>query len=158
YLILLSASKLLLNNDQSQPWCEAAVDHISRLESFVVDSYGSRNPDVTQFFVPTKTLRINPTLGIPGTNLKVGLSLERVPVSELPKIVQDVNRTVSNAVVEALNPEHDYYICFDQLDLGFDARDPKYAQRLTGLILAARELSQLAREAGKRFSVDVFLR
>jgi len=158
YLILLSASKLLLNNDQSQPWCDDVVDDIGKLENFVVDSYGSRNPDVTQFFVPTKTLRINPTLEIPGTNLKLGVSLERVPVSELPKIVQDVNRAIAASVVRALNPEHDYYICFDQLDLGFDAKDPKYAQRLTGLILAARELSQLARQDKKRFSVAVFLR
>ena len=24
-----------------------------------------------------------------------------------------------------LNPEHDYYVCFDQLDLGFSIEDPK---------------------------------
>lgn len=158
YLILLTTSKLLLNSDQSQPWCENALEDIGKLEGFVVDSYGSRNPDVTQFFLPTKTLRINPTLGISFTNFKVGVSLERVPVPELPKIVQDVNRTIAESVVRALNPDHDYYVCFDQLDLGFDAADPKYAQRLTGLILAARHLSELARASRKKLSVVIFLR
>jgi len=158
YLILMTLSKILLNDDQSQPWCEDVYDDLEKIEAFVVDSYGSRNPDVTQIFVPSKTLRINPTLGIPFTNFKVGLSLERVPVSELPKVIQDVNRTVAASVVRSLNPEHDYYICFDELDLGFDPRGATYSQRLTGLILAARDLSRLAREEGKRFSVVVFLR
>jgi len=158
YLILLTTSKILLNSDQSQPWSEEVLEDIGKLESFVVDSYGSRDPDLTQLFVPSKTLRVNPTLGIPFTNLKIGVSIERVAVSDLPKIVQDVNRTIAASVIRALNPKYDYYVCFDQLDLGFDAESPKYSQRLTGLILAARELSQLARAGRKRFSVAIFLR
>lgn len=158
YLLLLTASKILLNQDQSQPWCEAVYPDVAKLENFVVDSYGSRDPDVTQLFIPSKSLRINPTLGIPGTHWQVGVSFERVAVAELPRIVQDVNRTVAASVMRALNPAHRYYICFDQLDLGFNPQDPKYAQRLTGLILAAREVNNLAREAGKLLSVVVFLR
>lgn len=158
YLMLLTASKVLLNQDQSQPWCDEAYSDIAKLENFVVDSYGSRNPDVTQLFVPTRKLRINPTLGIPGTNFKVGINVESVPISELPRIVQDVNRTVAASVIRALNPDHNYYIAFDQLDLGFDPSDPKYSQRLTGLILAARDINQLARDAEKKMSVSIFLR
>jgi hypothetical protein len=158
YLILLTASKILLNQDHSQPWDVDVLPEMAKLESFVVDSYGSRDPDVTQIFAPGKTLRINPTLGIPGTNLQAGVTFERVPVNELPTIVQEVNRTISSAVIRSLNPEIDYYVCFDQLDLGFSTSDPKYANRLVGLILAARDLSQMAKEHGKRFSVNVFLR
>ena len=36
--------------------------------------------------------------------------------------------------------------------------DPRYAQRLTGLILAANDLRKAARDAGKKLSVVVFLR
>lgn len=158
YLILMAAAKILLNHDASQPWNVDCVDALSRLESFVVDSYGSRDPDVNQFFTPEKRLRINPTFGIPGTHLSAGISLERLPVRDLPLIVQDFNRSVCAAVIQCLNPDHSYHICFDQLDLGFDPLDPKYAQRLTGLILAARDLTTKASAQNKRFSVVIFLR
>lgn len=69
-----------------------------------------------------------------------------------------MNSVVQKAVVATLHPEHDYYVCFDQLDLGFTANNPKYAERLIGLLLAARELSRVAREACRRMSVIVFLR
>jgi hypothetical protein len=48
YLILMGLAKVLLNVDQSQPWDEAAFEALGDLESFVVDSYGSRDPDLTQ--------------------------------------------------------------------------------------------------------------
>ena len=57
-----------------------------------------------------------------------------------------------------MNPDHDYYVCFDQLDLGFTVDDPRYGQRLIGLILAASAISKAARNQGKRLSVTVFLR
>jgi hypothetical protein len=57
-----------------------------------------------------------------------------------------------------LNPDHWYYICFDQLDLGLSTTQPEYAQRLIGLILAARDLFVAARDQGKHLNVLVFLR
>ncbi len=158
YLILLTTSKILLNQDHSQPWNDAAAESLQKIESFVVDSYGSRDPDVTQLFNPGKSLRINPTLKIALGPLEAGVSVERISVANLPNVVVDLNRTVSDAVIAALNPENSYHICFDQLDLGFSVTEPKYAQRLTGLILAARDLSQRAKAAGKKLSVDIFLR
>lgn len=83
---------------------------------------------------------------------------ERVSVRDLPIHFQEVNDGIADSVVTALNPEHDYFICFDQLDLGFSVTDPTYGERLIGLILAARELGQRAREADRRMSVIVFLR
>lgn len=158
YLMLVTVSKMLLNQDSSQPWCADASVPLKKLERFLVDSYGSKDPDVTQLFAPDRRLRISSTLGIPGTQLGVGVSLERLPVEELPRVVQEVNRSVTDAVVSALNPEHDYYVCFDQLDLRFQPGDQQYSHQLIGLIVAARQLSQTAKEQGKRFSVVVFLR
>ncbi len=72
YLILLTASKIALNQDNSIPWwSDDALDSMGKLESFVVDSYGSRNPDLTQLFQPEKRLRISPTLKLPGTAAQV---------------------------------------------------------------------------------------
>lgn len=62
------------------------------------------------------------------------------------------------AIIASLNPEFHYYVCFDQLDLGFDPDDATYRNRLIGLILAARDLNLRAAEADKQLSVLVFLR
>ncbi len=61
------------------------------------------------------------------------------------------------AIVESLNPQFNYYICFDQLDLGFDGSD-LYKARLVGLLLAARDFNVRAKAAGMQFSVLIFLR
>lgn len=58
YLILLSVSKIALNQDQSLPVDSSAMEEMVRLESFIVDTYGSRDPDLTQVFSPTKHLKL----------------------------------------------------------------------------------------------------
>lgn len=154
YLILLSLAKVLLNTDSSQPWDESAVDSLSALEDFVVDSYGSRDPDLTQLFHPGKELKLRA-----GIRLKVfNLDAERIEVAHLPVHIQEVNQSMQRAVLTALNPAISYHICFDQLDLGFTATDPAYSQRLTGLLIAARDLFVAARDAGKMLTPAVFLR
>jgi hypothetical protein len=154
YLILMGLAKILLNVDQSQPWNDDALDALDDIESFVVDSYGSRDPDLTHLFQPQKKLRFKGGLKIAVASIEG----ETVLVKELPLHVQEVNRSMQQAVMTALNPEHDYYVCFDQLDLGFTTTDPLYAQRLIGLILAASDMRKAAVESGKRLSVVVFLR
>lgn len=154
YLILMTISKILLNQDQSQPWSEPAFEALGQLEEFVVDSYGSRDPDVTQLFSPEKELRFKGGLRA----LVASVEAERVRVRELPIHVQEVNRAIQDRVVTALNSAHQYFVCFDQLDLGFTTSDSRYADRLIGLILAARDLRRAVCEAGKQLAVVVFLR
>ncbi len=120
YLILLGLAKILLNVDQSQPWGEEAFEALGDIEAFVVDSYGSRDPDLTQLFQPEKQLRFKGALKLGVASIEG----ESVLVKELPLHVQEVNRSMQRAVLAALNPDHDYYVCFDQLDLGFTVDDP----------------------------------
>lgn len=154
YLILIGLAKLLLNFDQSQPWDESVVNSLAALEDFVVDSYGSRDPDLRQLFSPEKELRFKGALRLPFLEV----AGERVRVRELPIHVQDVNRAVEEHVLSSLNPSNQYFVCFDQLDLGFTTTQPEYGQRLIGLILAARDLFLSAREIGRQLNVVVFLR
>ena len=157
YLMLVTAAKILLNQDHSQPWSDESLDDLGRLEKFVVDSYGSRDPDITEIFRPTKRLRIRPSLRI-SEYAELGLDLEKLPMSELPKVVTELNENILSAVLECLNPEFDYYICFDELDHGFDPTDARYSQMLVGLILAAKKVCNEAKKQNKRLSVAVFLR
>ena len=64
---------------------------------------------------------------------------------------------MTDAIIASLNPAFDYYVCFDQLDRGFETTD-KYKNRLIGLLLAARNINVQAAKAGKKLSVVIFLR
>lgn len=158
YLILLTASKILLNQDQALPFDEDSMRAMERLEGFVIDTYGSRDPDVTQIFTPSKRLKLGANFEINTGILKAGVSPESVPMEDLPAVVQDVNRNLLQYVLSSLHPEHRYYVCFDQLDLGFDPNNPDYISRLVGLLLACRDINIAARDAGKTLCVAVFLR
>src|SRR6266511_4152024 len=98
-------AKDLLNWDQSQPWSDESLESLGGLEAFVVDSYGSRDPDLTQLFSPEKELRFKGSLKLPFAQVDG----ERVRVRDLPTHVQEVNREVTRHVVESLNPEFYYY-------------------------------------------------
>jgi hypothetical protein len=156
YLILMTMGKILLNEDSSQPYCDEAMEFLAKLERFVGDTYGTRNPDVAQIFSPVRKLRFKSSFEI-NWGVKIGLNAEGIPMTELPTIVQEVNRNLREAVLNSLNPEFDYYICFDQLDLGFENTED-YKSRLIGLLLAAREMNVNAMERGKKLSVLIFLR
>lgn len=157
YLILLSIAKIVLNNDQSLPFDDTMED-LLKVESFVVDTYGSRDPDLSQIFSPTKKLKLRPYFEIDWKMLKAGVSPESVPISDLPLIVQEVNAAILHALIRCLNPHHKYFIAFDQLDLGFETSSADYSSRLIGLLLASRDINLAAKESGKKLFVVVFLR
>ena len=56
-----------------------------------------------------------------------------------------------------LSSDKEYYLLFDQLDIGWDFSD-ETKQLLIGLILAARDVVRAAEGAGKQVHVVVFLR
>lgn len=158
YLILLSLAKILLNFDQSQPWSEEAQESLAKVESFVIDSYGTRDPDITQIFHPGKRLRHlkKLTLGIKGASL--GVDVDELAMPDLPQMFQDVNKSLQQLILASLNPENKYYVCFDQLDLTFQPSGEEYKQRLIGLILAARDFVSAANELHRSLKVVIFLR
>lgn len=158
YLILLTLAKIILNQDQSLPHDDRGMESMAAVERFVVDTYGSRDPDVTQIFTPSKRLKLRPHIDVDFKLLKAGISPESVPMEELPTVVQDVNRNLLRFCMDCLHPDHEYFVCFDQLDLGFDPTKPDYNNRLIGLLLACRDLNLAAAECRKKFFVAVFLR
>lgn len=158
YLTLLTISKILLNQDSSIPHNEQSLEYSSKIEKFVVDTYGTRDPDVTQIFTPSKRLKLKPNFHLDFGVLSAGVSAESMPMEHLPIVVQEVNSNLMEYVLRSLNPNHEYFILFDQLDLGFDPRNPDYNNRVIGLLLAARDLNNKAKELDKKLSVSIFLR
>jgi hypothetical protein len=62
---------------------------------------------------------LKPTLGLNWSFGKAEIRPEQVPMDYLPVVVQDVNNRLMRAVISSANPEIIYFICFDELDLGF---------------------------------------
>ena len=158
YLCLMSLAKILLNFDNSQPYSEDSVDLVQKLENFVVDTYGSRDPDVTQIFSPMHRLKFTSNVGVDWKIFKASSKIESVEMTELPTVIQDVNLNLKQAVINSLNPISSYYVLFDELDLGFTRDEPDYSLRLVGLLLAAKELNSFAKTNGKKMTIGIFLR
>jgi hypothetical protein len=158
YLILMSLAKIALNMDQSLPYDDSHFGDLESLERFVIDSYGSRDPDLSQVFRPEQKLKIAPHLNINLGFAELGANTDWISVDDLPRFIPEVNKSISEHLLGSLNPEHAYHIAFDQLDLDFDPDNEDYKQRLIGLILAARRLNLRARDVGTQLCVSVFLR
>lgn len=158
YLQLISISKILINVDQAIPFDEASAVSVDVLRDFIVDSYGSTKPELANIFSPLKKLKLT-SLSVSGSfgGLEIGPSVEVIEMKDLPTIVQDINKTLLQAVLKSLHPDHKYYICFDELDIGFEPNED-YFNQIIGLLRAARILNLAAAEANKQISICIFLR
>ena len=158
YLINITLAKILLSLDATQPWSDQALSEMATLETFVTDTYGSTTPDLGTIFSPTRKLKLRGELAINWSVVNAKIGAEAVPIEYLPLIVQEVNRTLLYSIRACLNPDIDYFVCFDELDLGFSLDAADYKHRLIGLLLAARRINNMALEGGKQLSVVIFLR
>ncbi|MGU3657837.1 P-loop ATPase, Sll1717 family [Methylobacterium fujisawaense] len=157
YVILISLAKLVIN-DASEPWTEESLEAMARLESFLVDTYGTKNPELNRIFSPETCLKLKPSLTAGWGPVKASVSAEKVEVLNLPTIIYEVNEALLDTVIRCINPHHSYHICFDELDRGFIAGDDNYRFRLSGLLIAARDFNKRFRTAKVKASVVVFLR
>ena len=156
YFMLLMAARVIINQDNSQPWNPDAREGIQKMSEFVKNVYGTSTPEPVQVFTSDKMNRLKVSAGLHG----YGVGLEGSRTAEetgKPIPFSDINRYLTETLVKCLNPDHRYYLCFDQLDRGFEQSD-EYKDRLIGVLVAARDLNLAVKKAGKKFAVLVFLR
>lgn len=158
YLIYITLARTLLTSDNSQPWSDDAMNGMITLSAFLRDTYGSTHPDLNQIFSPTKTLKLKGEIGFDWQMLHGKISGDVVPIEHLPLVVSEINQRLQKAILDCANPNRNYFVCFDELDLGFSLDSAEYRNQLTGLLIAARRINIQARLAGKNLSVIIFLR
>jgi hypothetical protein len=61
YVILISLAKLIVN-DAADPWTDESLEAMARLEAFIVDTYGTKNPELNRIFSPETSLKLKPSL------------------------------------------------------------------------------------------------
>ncbi|MBC3515896.1 hypothetical protein H8K20_05740 [Neobittarella massiliensis] len=153
--LLLIASARLMNIDQELPYDSDSSRAQKLLERFLIDTYGTKDPDITNLFTPRKKVRLTSIkAGFPGLEVTIP---SVIAMDKLPTVIQDVNKTLLRQVLLCAHPMHKYYICFDELDIGFEAKDEYYCQ-IIGLLKAARKFNIAAAEQGKQIEICVFLR
>lgn len=157
YVILISLAKMIVSSGLDV-WSDEALEAMSRLETFLIDTYGSKDPALNRVFSPETRLKLKPSLTAGWGPVKATISAEMIDVDYLPTIIYEVNDALLETVIRCLNPDVDYHICFDELDRGFVSGDENYRQRLSGLLIAARDFNRRLRQSGKRASVVIFLR
>lgn len=156
YLQLIAISKILINVDQNVPFDEESLESLDILRNFILDSYGTTRPDLVNIFSPLRKLRLT-SLSAGFGKYGVQFPAEFVEMKDLPIVIQDINKTLLDAVLKCLNPDHRYYICFDELDIGFDL-NRNYFNQIVGLLRAARTFNLEAAKAHKKMAICVFLR
>ena len=87
-----------------------------------------------------------------------GINGEVIETKHLPKFYSEINQSITEAIITCLRPGKKYYVCFDELDIGFDPADDEYKARLIGLIRASKFFNDSTRKAQKLCSVIVLLR
>jgi hypothetical protein len=156
YLILVTVAKMIVNQDQSVPWSEESGTASNDLRDFLMETYSSTDPRLSDIFSPSKRIGLLDRLSIDLKILKID-SLAAT-IKDLPLLVQDLNRKLQDLVLSALNPDNQYVVGFDELDRGFDPKDDAYTQRLIGLLLAARDIARASNIENRRLCPVVFLR
>ena len=145
-------------SDAREPWDDESLEAMSRLESFVKDTYGSTAPNLHRVFSPETRLKLKPSLTAGWGPLKGTISAEQIEVTHLPTIIYEVNDALAETVIRCLRPDFSYHVCFDELDRGFSTSDDNYRHRISGLLIAARDFNRRLRRAEKSASVVIFLR
>lgn len=157
YLLLLTlASAIVQHHKKLEPKISgAAWQATTALENFLFDTYGSYSPSFTSVFSPARELQLDGTLGFPSF---AKLGFRSVAMTDLPVHFTEVNDAMQGAIFAASNLEMSYFVCFDELDLGFGPAEKEYADQISGLILAARSLFLAAQKADRNIYPVVFLR
>lgn len=154
YFISMMLCKLMLKDRSIIPPESDAQDALLDIERFVRDSYGSTDPALTRIFTPGQKLKISGRLNFWGLSGEA----KTIDIEKLPKFYSEVNRNVLEALMRCMTPNYRFYICFDELDIGFDPRNSEYLQRLIGLIRAAKSTNEQMRRNGIHCGVIVLLR
>lgn len=158
YLILLELSKVL-SEDGSIPFDEVSRESIEVLRSFIKDTYGSLNSDISNVFTPHKKIRLANEMSFKLLGFETGVKLpfEYLEMKDLPKHITEINKNLTTHLINCIKPSHKYYICFDELDIGFEDSE-NYKSILIGLIRAAMEIILITKEKNKLVNICVFLR
>jgi len=153
FLILIELAKQVLRDEgRRDPEVSAA------LRAFIEKIWGQVEFSHREFFGKDEYELVGefkPQLG--GAALG-SIGRRRVERRRIGEALASTISWLEEALSRTMNPEHRYYVQFDELDKSFDGHDEQYDTRLIGLLLAAYHVATWAKDAKVRARAVVFLR
>jgi hypothetical protein len=154
YFISLMICKLILKSKahvSSEPAAQTALNDI---HAFVTDSYGSVDPTLTTIFTPGQKIKLSGKLNF----WAVGAEVKTIDIENLPTFYSEINRNMMDCIIRCIPRDTKFYVCFDELDIGFDPNNPDYLHRLIGLIRATKYVNDSFTHENLRAGVIILLR
>lgn len=158
YLIYVTMAKLVLSRRPDTYGLEKIDRDLKLLENFLKDTYGTVDPEISKIFSPGTKLQFSGDVGVDAKFLKAKISAKEITIEYLPIKFSEINIKMKNTIIECADPNINYYVCFDELDLGFSLDKEEYKNQIMGIIFAARKINNSARDGNKNISIIIFLR
>jgi hypothetical protein len=157
FLILVELAKLVLTDaSRDFPPSSDASKAQAALAKFINNNWGDVRFEFRDIFrKKLYQFEFNPQFS--GTSLG-SVRRHTVERGELASKLVEANRWLKSCLERILDSENWYFVLFDELDAGYDPSDEEYGYRLTGLLLAAREVFQWAKDNNFAAAPIVFLR
>jgi hypothetical protein len=157
FLMWVELAKLILTSEKhGAPRTESAEKAANVLSNFITTNWGELDFKFRDIFNRrTYSFKFEPR--VLGNSLGA-LDLDKVPRDRLASVLTEANRWLEYCVGLLLTNDQWYFVLFDDLDLGYDPLDEEYTARLTGLLLAARELFQWGKDREIGVGPVVFIR
>lgn len=159
YIIWVIIAKRILNYSAPRKW--RLTDYLwwSRLFNentryiyrFLKTNYGSIAPSFTEIIKH----RFHKIKSISFLGIEIGGSDDEAqkPID----FIIDIINTLQCRIISLLSTKIEYFILFDQLDLGWDNSE-ETKQLMIGLILAARDIVRAVEQKNKKLHIIIFLR
>lgn len=154
FLMLVETAKAVLI-DESPKANEATA---AALRKFVELNWGSvtfSHKDVFRAEEYTVTSNFAPQVAGTGVG---GVNWTKLPRKRLGDSLGAMNQWLKVALTEVMNPEAQYFLAFDELDLDFDPNEEDYLDSMIGLMLAAQTYFLWARHIGAKATPIVLMR
>lgn len=156
FLILVELAKLVLLSPRFMPRTDQAQRARQGISRFITANWGTVQFDFKDTFAQRAySVKLEPKFA--GTSIG-SVQVETVDRKHLAGFLVEANRWLKECLNAMIHTNHYFFILFDDLDRGYDPLDDEYADRLIGLLLAAREVFNWSDDLGLLVGPIVLLR
>lgn len=138
YFCLIALAKNVVRHSDLVGLKRGNAAALSHIKNFLKDTYGTIDPQPDRIFSPSSTLKFSPNIQIPTPIGTIGAGVESVPMSQLPRVANEVNAFIQKLIFDIIDVSGPTFLLFDQLDQGFDPKSVDYKNRLKGTFACSK--------------------
>jgi hypothetical protein len=159
FLMLVELCKLRVGVNQHGGSTRDQTDVLAALEAFLRDTWGGPTFDHRDIFKQKRFRVTKATLAPTVIGAALGsVDWTTVDQNTLGDALRGMNGWLRTALAEVIEPDAEYFIVFDELDLDFERDSSSYVDSMIGLVLATQTFALWARSSGLPVAAVVLLR